>query len=133
VTVPTLDQSREQPLAGWLSDNGFGASESAIGRDAIRKADLQRIAVALAEYAASQTPFGYPKTDGVVHLNESEQIRNALQLYMAEIPHDPQAPDRYYGYSSNGTNFRLTAVLENSQDSDGTEQDGLTLYVVRSQ
>ncbi len=133
IAVPTLNEVNELSLSAWVSDQGVGAIESAAGRDAARKADLRRIAVALAEYAASATPFGYPVAEEALRLDQSEALQNALRPYLSEVPTDPQAPDRYYGYQSDGTNFRLTAVLEAADDPEAAQSGNLSLYVIESQ
>ena len=132
IQTPAVAQVDSQTLEVWLAENGFTPSESNTGRDAKRKADLREISLALANVAASSQPFGYPKTDGLVRLDQAPEITRQLAAFLDEVPADPQSPDRYYGYESNGNGFKLTAVMEDQSDQQGTKVGDLLLFVIES-
>lgn len=133
VVPPTADQVKVQSVPLFLSQHGLVKAESVVGRDVQRKADLRDIAVALVEYAATQHPFQYPKVDGVIHLDKDSAVAKAIAPYLPTLPSDPLASDRYYGYSSDGTRFELTASLENTGDASAKQVGTLAIYSVASQ
>ncbi len=133
LALPSADQVSAGSLGDWLEVNGIVGVQSAASRDATRRSDLDTIAQALQAYAAAQTPFGYPITSGIVHLDTDPFVASALAPYLATMPHDPQQPDRYYGYQSDGTTYRLTAVAEEGTGDDLTEIGGLKLITRTNQ
>ena len=133
IVPPTADQVKVQSVPLFLSQHGLIKAESVVGRDVQRKADLRDIAVALVEYAAAQHPFQYPKVDGAIHLDKDSDVGKAIAPYLETFPSDPLAADRYYGYSSDGTSFQVTASLENTGDPAAKLVGNLALYSVASQ
>lgn len=128
ITVPATATSIT--LSSWVEQEGIIQVDSPASRDAIRKADLERIKTALQSYAQAQSPFSYPKTSAVSRLDQAQEVQAALKPYLESIPVDPLGPERYYGYQSDGTTFTLTAVLEESNDPAGAKQGDLTLLRV---
>ncbi len=132
VVPPTADKVKSQSVPLFLSQHGLLPADSPVGRDVARKADLDTIAVALVEYASSQFPFKYPTTDGTVRLDKDGTVAAALAPFLAALPTDPLAGDRYYGYASNGATFTLTAALENTGDPSGKAAGSVWVYSVSS-
>lgn len=85
------------------------------GRDTRRKQDLQAIARALELYYNDHNSYPTPPLPNwgnpFVHEQESSVV------YMSKLPTDP-SPNVTYCYDSdtNGSNFRLFAKLDNSDD-----------------
>lgn len=87
-------------------------------RDAQRKTDLNVIAVGLEAYKKSQG--AYPVGTDITVLYP---LQKTTPPYIEAVPNDPLTQDENsaalrYGYTSDGTSFTLTAILENKQDSD---------------
>ncbi|MGI6103388.1 MAG: hypothetical protein ACOYBJ_02080 [Patescibacteria group bacterium] len=128
VVAPPTDAAQTK-LGDWLVARGLIARTPAAARDAERVADLGRIADALAHVATESHPYRYPKVEGVVKLEESSEVGQALVRVLGDLPTDPLAPTRYYGYASDGTTYRVTAVLEDADHPAGTKEGELTLLV----
>ncbi|MDP4000158.1 MAG: hypothetical protein Q8Q11_01870 [bacterium] len=86
---------------------------TAAGRDAQRKYDLGKIAEALGAYKEARG--AYP-----AGLNE------LTPNYMGRLPTDPNAPQFNYRYKRTPEGFRLTCVLEQTDDPDDAKGDGKT-------
>lgn len=132
-TLPNAGDTTNGTLTDWFNLSGLVATNSPSGRDARRKADLKRIGVALAAYAAAQRPFSYPKVQGTIRLDQADFFATALKDYLTPLPTDPSGSDRYYGYSSDGSGFTLTTVLEQRDDPSGTKVGDLTLFTIEAQ
>lgn len=130
IVPPASAEATAGTLLDWVVSHTLVAADTPASRDALRKADLARLKETLATYATEARPFAYPKTDGVVQLGQANEVTKALQVHQSPLPADPLAPNRYYGYTSDGTTYRLTAVLEQGDDPQGTKEGDLTLYVV---
>jgi hypothetical protein len=99
------------------------------GRDAKRKSDLATIKTYLEKYKTANG--SYPVTQAVVNLGESNDVVNALvPTYATALPTDPNTPTYYYGYSSDGASFKLTARLEDTTDPAGATVGNYYLYTV---
>ncbi|MFZ2969828.1 MAG: type II secretion system protein GspG [Minisyncoccia bacterium] len=85
--------------------------------DAERKGDLAEIKKALETYYQANGRK-YPESEGIVKLNDKNSgIYQILSIYLAEeFMSDPNFSEYYYGYSSDGTDFDLSARLENLED-----------------
>lgn len=132
VTPPSVAQVDSQTLEVWLTENGFTPSETNTGRDAKRKSDLRQISIALANVAAASQPFSYPVTDGPVRLDQAPEITRQLAAFIDQVPTDPLSPDRYYGYESDGSSFKLTAALEDEGDQQGLKVGNFFLFIIES-
>lgn len=99
-----------------------GARESS--RDAKRKADLELIRSGVEIYKADCNEYpaksGIPSDSGVLatdglHLigDNSPASCAATNIYMGEIPKDPQTPSSSYQYYSDGKIYEICAYLEN--------------------
>ncbi len=105
-------------LASLLMVNFVGIRQRA--RDAQRKSDLRQIQSALELYRSDQGE--YPKT-----LTGGQPLKNGSTIYMSEIPSDPNFTGsgsnyKYAGQNKqllDGTDYTLSACLENSSDSQG--------------
>ncbi len=87
-------------------------------RDNQRINDIMNISAALESYASSnvKTEGPYPETKGVEKISdESSAVFKQLNQdgYLKQILKDPLPDKYYYGYSSDGFAYELTAVLEN--------------------
>jgi hypothetical protein len=102
--------------------------------DASRKADLKEIAQILANY--KQDNGAYPVAAELIKVEEDTKFQDSLTPYLPLSTttwnyQDPLWPANYYGYqSADGTNFELSAVLENTNDEKGTQKGDLFLYIL---
>ncbi|MCD6422234.1 hypothetical protein J7L13_02720 [bacterium] len=117
---------------GWV-----GPEESAeviAQRDQKRKNDLRRLAKALDAYY--QDHGEYPKTTRKEKVEEYKPLQEALLPYLEEDKWqiaDPQYPDYYYAYISDGENYELSARLEDESDPSAVPiGDSLVLFFVTS-
>ncbi len=104
---------------------------TATGRDTQRKADLATIKSYLDAYKTQNG--SYPISTEVEHVNSAtSNIATALvPTYATTLPADPSSSTYFYGYkSTDGTNFQLTAVLEDQTDPAGQKIGNTFLYVV---
>jgi len=124
-------------LAGLIVPNYMLARQRA--RDAQRKSDLKQIQNALEFYKMDQDPPAYP-ANLVLNGDDSDCGKYLLtsgpnlicpdgeEVYMKEIPCDPQNNDTYvYTYQrdvNDDLKYTLTACLENKSDSDGRTEVG---------
>jgi len=97
-------------------------------RDAERKDTLNTMAIALAAYKKNNG--SYPSGNDIETL---KILTSSNPPYLREVKNDPLSnPESNliikYGYNSDGSQFTLTASLENKQDSDAVNG----LYVVKS-
>jgi type II secretory pathway pseudopilin PulG len=115
-----------------VDDGGLITTALAKAQDASRKVSLNNIAGKLSLYYYDNVDL-YPVTNGkLVKLNDKD-----TPIYKALVPayltddqmKDPLDPDRYFGYKSlDGSDFELTAILENSKDADCSMQNNLCVY-----
>jgi len=102
-------------------------------RDTQRKSDLSNIAKALESYFAA---FGkYPITTKTEKISQTTGIlySTLVPSYITTLPIDPLDPKYYYGYESNGTQYSLSAVLEDKTDPDGKTVGSSYLYFLKNQ
>ena len=86
------------------------------GRDARRKTDLNQLGLALEEYRDNVGT--YPISNQVEKTNNSTILKSALvSTYITALPVDPQDPQYWYGYSSDGYTYKLTSIIEDTADS----------------
>lgn len=108
-------------------------------RDAARKSDLSQIKNALELYYADQDPESYVDTantsaaTGVAINGTTDDLSTALVdgEYMKQVPTDPRNTGSFvYTYRSlnDGADYELTAVLENTKDSECTVTNGNCVY-----
>jgi prepilin-type N-terminal cleavage/methylation domain-containing protein len=96
------------------------------GNDAERKADIDRIKIALEEYEKDNNC--YPPRDKMLSCGTDASI--AIHPYLNNVPCDPVKHIAYYYESSNsddslcGAWFRLYTVLENKSDTSATPNIG---------
>lgn len=90
-------------------------------RDVRRKADLHNIAKPLEAYF---NDYGvYPIGAGVITIGVNTIdwgeafVDGNGTVYMSQLPEDPRG-DRNYWYESNGTEWAISALLENENDPD---------------
>jgi len=141
-------------IMGVLAAIGVTAfiSSQVKGRDSARKGNLKAISQALELYYNDKGAYpvassGYIKAcmSGGVAENcdgtdaQHKTMTDGTTIYMANMPKDPVASDRYYYVSTNGKQFQLYAHLENTQDlqlmtpaASGTSCGGACNYGVSS-
>jgi len=84
-------------------------------RDSRRKADIETIRVALELYRADCN--GYPSSvsfGGSLKGNDSVPGCGAANVYLPQVPQDPQNPTKTYTYAQSGNGYSVCASLENS-------------------
>lgn len=101
-------------------------------RDIKRKSDLANIAKALDSY---QTNTGqYPiSANEKISSSAGTLYKSLVPNYITLLPIDPLDPTYYYGYDSDGRSYTLSAVLEDTNDSDGRKIGNKNIYFLKSQ
>lgn len=109
----------------------LASSDTIVTGDNKRKADLATIAKALEKYYSSNN--SYPKVSGVEKIYSSGVLYSALvPKYLETMPLDPNNPNNYYGYESDGESYSLSSVLEDLTDKTGTQVGKNYLYILSS-
>lgn len=100
-------------LAALITGNFFTSLKK--GRDARRKGDLEQTQRALEMYYEDKK--AYPVTAGLTFgrkLCENNPCGASDKVYMQKVPNDPVSGKSYQYLSSDGTNYKLFACLENN-------------------
>jgi len=102
---------------------------TATQNDNIRKADLGNIKDALKKYYQANQSYPIAST-----LQKTSDPGNVLAIlvptYIAKLPVDPLSPSYFYGYTSDGKTFQITARLEDKTDPSGIQSGTLYIYKV---
>lgn len=104
---------------------------SAEQNDSLRKTDLAKIKGGLAVY--KQKYGRYPVSSALLRLNVSGNVveKAIVPTYIDAMPADPKAAEGwYYGYTSNGNSFKLSARFENLNDPQITKSGDVYLHFV---
>jgi type II secretory pathway pseudopilin PulG len=97
-----------------------------------RKSDLANIAKALDNYRTNTGQ--YPVSSGSEKISSTGNLYKSLVSdYITQLPIDPLDPTYYYGYESDNTNYTLSAILEDTSDSDGRKVGSKNIYFLKSQ
>src|SRR3972149_1972584 len=125
--LPTLVV--ESPLSPTASPTTSPIVTSNIN-DETRKKDLISLKNALKKYFSEKGE--YPKSEAMLKTSDKTSVlyQALVPTYLESLADDPQAPQYYYGYKSDGTTFELTAVLEDKSDPAGNLQGSLNIYKV---
>jgi len=93
------------------------------GRDVKRLADLLSVKEALQAYY--QQTGKYPVASVLDKTNDSRVLSPSLvPTYIDGLPVDPQDPQAYYGYTSDGFSFKLTSIVEESTSTGAKQGSG---------
>ena len=103
--------------------------------DIQRKTDLKKIAGLLTKYKIDHE--NYPIAEEMIKIEADQDFINKLTPYL-EVGQswdfrDPEWPNKYYGYQSEkGETYRLSAVLQNTNDSEAPLDpiSKLNLYII---
>ena len=97
--------------------------------DVVRKDDIQKMAVMLNKYYIDRS--GYPIAPVIENTSDTKSmLRNTMvPLYVDNIPTDPVGI-HYYGYKSDGKSYELTAVLDDTNDTEGMQVGAVFLYKI---
>lgn len=109
-----------------------GISTGLLERDAQRKTDLKTIEAALKKYYNDF--LSYPSSNGIeieTRIGGNSLAKALVPKYLGELPVDPMSDKYYYGYESNGTTYKLTALLGNNQDPSGTKVGDKNFYIIQ--
>ena len=114
-------------MASLITGNFFTSLKK--GRDTKRKADLEQIQRALEmyyedkkTYPTTELTFGDPLIDSV-----------SGKIYMQKVPNDPTSGKDYEYVSTDGTDYKIFACLENNQQMLPYLSTGSTLDCVACQ
>lgn len=107
-------------LAALITGNFFTSLKK--GRDARRKGDLEQIQRALELYYEDKKTYPPALTFGSVL---SDPVSG--QIYMQKVPNDPISGKVYEYLSTDGTDYKLFACLENNLQILPYESTGSTL------
>lgn len=128
------DTITEQALSDAISDAPYmptyGAS-TPYERDQIRVADMRMIQTLIEEIALQRGLYPYAPT--VQHLDDpTATVTTALQNYEQSVTtfEDPLPEQYYYGYTSDGNSYTLTAVIEDPSLTTCTQTGSICLYTL---
>ncbi len=121
------------PVSGGSATSNQTTEDTTGSRDDQRKADLATIAKALEEYHNAYV--SYPAVSKVEKISATSGIlfTSLVPTFISALPIDPKDPTYYYGYESDGSSFTLSAVLEDTTDSEGKTVGGKRLYFLKNQ
>jgi len=106
--------------------------KTAKARDEIRKRDLAQIQSAIESYY--QENDSYPQAEELDQIDRSNSLV-ADQLVpdnITQIPKEPLFDRHFYGYLSDGESYSLSCVIENKEDEEAEEVNGINLYKLSS-
>lgn len=118
-------------LASSIIGNFFTSLRK--GRDARRKGDLEQTQRALEMYYEDKR--SYPVTASLTFggkLCETTQCLATEKVYMQKVPNDPISGKNYEYLSSDGTNYKLFACLENNLQLLPYTSSGYTIATMTS-
>jgi hypothetical protein len=132
-------KDNSKPITNPEQNNSVVAEEDArlrmIDRDIKRIEDLNALVIALVNYAASNN-YQYPITNGAEKISDEENIIFKILKsgkYLDKLYQDPIPDKNYYGYTSDGSRFDLTASLENPNDERCIPTSNLCIYTLTSE
>jgi hypothetical protein len=98
--------------------------------DETRKTDLVKIKSVLKKYYLDKS--AYPQATNPIKVSDktSALYQALVPAFLETMPDDPQAPQLYYGYQSDGKTFSLTAVLEDKSDPAGKMTGNYYIYKI---
>lgn len=103
-------------------------TESYATDDEQRKADLGKIKEALLNYYAGQGQF--PIAQSLTLLTTGNILETELvPTHLSALPADPSTA-KSYGYKSDGTTFTLTAILDDSSDTEAVVEGNQAVYSI---
>ena len=109
-----------------------GNSDSTVAtRDQTRKADLKTISDALASYFKTKNAYPIAKNSEKISATSGTLYSALVPTYTKSLPVDPMSGTYYYGYKSDGKTYELSAVLESSDDKDGTIIGSKNIYFIK--
>lgn len=112
-------------LASMISGNISTSLKK--GRDAKRKADLEEVTRALEMYYEDNKAYPLTLTFGSILEDPS-----TTKIYMQKLPNDPITTKSYQYLSATGTDYKLFACLENSQQQLPYISSGYTIGTMTS-
>ena len=104
-------------------------------RDSKRIDDLDGLAATLSRYHNAFN--SYPSTNGSIEkvfkdtMADSLLARELVPSYLSEVPTDPNATF-YYGYSSDGSFYELTSLLENKDHAECLVSGNYCIRTIRN-
>jgi len=119
ITAPKEEETAKEGLMGLFQ----GLESSIKARDAKRKSDLGTIKMGLMAYHKDNG--SYPVSSEIDKTNNQNGVlaKALVPNYLKSLPVDPQDPEKWYGYKSDGKTFTLWSLLEDKTDPAG-KQDG---------
>lgn len=134
ISLPFLDNllgRNQETTTDQTTDQTADQTVNQFPEDQQRKNDLAQIKSALEEYFTETQAYPISKTASKISESTSVAYKALVPKYLEEMPTDPASPTKYYGYkSADGTSFELTAVLDNTSDSEGTPRGSYTFYIL---
>jgi len=134
ISLPDAEEAKEeqwQTIKNYFLGTETSTELTVEQKDAQRKKDLNSIKTAL--QACQETEGSYPSTDGeIIKTRDKNTVLSQALVpdYLENLPVDPETDKYYYGYSSDGASFKLTAILENTDDPEGILVGDYFLYVI---
>lgn len=101
-------------------------------RDAQRKSDLKKLQTALELYKADHAT--YPIATQQTKTNDPANLLRPLvdSRFLVKLPVDPLDPQYFYGYTSDGTTYELSSILEDLDDPIGVKRGSYTVQIITS-
>jgi hypothetical protein len=132
ISLPFLDKllGREQPTQETTTAE-TQTQETAFPEDQQRKNDLAQIKGALEKYFEGNQKYPIAAKIEKISDAKSTAYQALVPDYIETMPNDPASPTKFYGYQSvDGTSFELSAVLDNTEDTEGIQKGDLYLYLL---
>ncbi len=101
-------------------------------RDEMRKEDLAQIQSALESYY--QDNESYPQAEELDQIDRTGSLvaDKLIPDSITQIPQDPLFDRHFYGYTSDGESYTLSCVIENENDKEAEQINGIYLYRLTS-
>ncbi len=119
VASPSVADSTPEPAAAATLDPQAALKD----RDRQRKEDLAKLQVAIEQQKKKKGKYLIVSSYTESRTDKAGSPLQGLvsEGYLSALPTDPSTPDYWYAYrSESGTDYSLTARLENTTDPDGT-------------
>jgi len=115
-------------VKGKLTADGLGLS----GNDQKRAIDLVIVANALQNYYKDNSKYPFTEEKMQRMNGENVLLTELVSKYLPSLPADPNSPNAFYGYKSNGVYYELTAVLEDKNSSVCRMSGNLCIFMIKN-
>ena len=128
VQKPADDEIAEGGIENLIY--GTVNSESPGVFDAQRKGHLATVKTALEKYKEDNGEYPVSTEIDKTNNNSGVLAKSLVPKYLDVLPVDAKNPTWWYGYTGDGSTFKLWCLLENKSDSQGTQDGQYFKYIV---